>query len=210
MREKDWKRTACINILLIAINVLYFIYLETAGSSENSLFMIQHGAMYEPLVTEDGQYYRLFTSIFMHFGIRHIVNNMLMLSILGDNLERALGHVKYLIFYLVCGVGANVVSMTFNRMSGEVVVSAGASGAIFGVIGGLLYAAAVNHGRLEDLSTRQLAVIILISLYLGFTGGGVDNAAHIAGLLIGIVMAVLLYRKPKPVYEDELWKEDFR
>ncbi len=205
MRDRDWKKTAYINMLLIAVNVLYFIFLEIAGSSENTVFMIQHGAMYEPLVTENGEYYRLLTSIFMHFGISHIVNNMLMLFILGDNLERALGHIKYLFFYLICGVGANIASMAVNVMQKELVVSAGASGAIFGVIGGLLYAVAVNHGRLEDLSTRQLAVVVLCSLYFGFTSGGVDNVAHIAGLLIGIVMAVLLYRKPKPVYEDRLW-----
>ena len=106
MGYRDSKKTAYINILLIAINVLYFIFLEMTGSSENSLFMIQHGAMYEPLVTENGEYYRLLTSIFMHFGINHIVNNMLMLFILGDNMERALGHIKYLFFYLICGVGA--------------------------------------------------------------------------------------------------------
>ena len=206
MGYRDSKKTAYINILLIAINVLYFIFLEITGSSENSLFMIQHGAMYEPLVTENGEYYRLLTSIFMHFGINHIVNNMLMLFILGDNMERALGHIKYLFFYLICGVGANIASMTVNVMNKELVVSAGASGAIFGVIGGLLYAVAVNHGRLEDLSTRQLVVVILCSLYFGFTSGGVDNVAHIAGLLIGIVMAMLLYRKPKPVYEDRLWE----
>lgn len=206
MGYRDSKKTAYINILLIAINVLYFIFLEMTGSSENSLFMIQHGAMYEPLVTENGEDYRLLTSIFMHFGINHIVNNMLMLFILGDNMERALGHIKYLFFYLICGVGANIASMTVNVMNKELVVSAGASGAIFGVIGGLLYAVAVNHGRLEDLSTRQLVVVILCSLYFGFTSGGVDNVAHIAGLLIGIVMAMLLYRKPKPVYEDRLWE----
>lgn len=205
MRDRNWKKTAYMNMLLIAVNVLYFIFLEIAGSSENTVFMIQHGAMYEPLVTENGEYYRLLTSIFMHFGISHIVNNMLMLFILGDNLERALGHIKYLFFYLICGVGANIASMTVNVMQKELVVSAGASGAIFGVIGGLLYAVAVNHGRLEDLSTRQLIVVVLCSLYFGFTSGGVDNTAHIAGLLIGIVMAVLLYRKPKPVYEDRLW-----
>lgn len=204
MSYRNWKKTAYINMLLIASNVLYFMFLELAGSSENTVFMIQHGAMYEPLVTENGEYYRLLTSVFMHFGISHIVNNMLMLFILGDNMERALGHIKYLFFYLICGVGANIVSMTVNVMQKELVVSAGASGAIFGIIGGLLYAVTVNYGRLEDLSTRQLVVVILCSLYFGFTSGGVDNVAHIAGLLIGIVMAMLLYRKPKPVYGDRL------
>lgn len=192
--RKNWYH---VNILLIGINVLYFVYLEFVGSTDNTVFMIQHGAMYEPLVVGNKEYYRLLTSMFMHFGIEHIANNMLILFILGDYMERALGHIKYLIFYLICGLGANAVSLVFNLNQGEAVVSAGASGAIFGVVGGLLYAVLINHGKLEDLSSRQMAVIILLSLYFGFTSTGVDNTAHVAGLLIGIVMAVLLYRRPK-------------
>lgn len=191
-------KTSFVNIGLIALNVLYFLYLEVAGSSEDSLFMIQQGALIEPLITEQKEYYRLLTAVFMHFGIRHIVYNMLILFILGNNLERAMGHMKYLIFYLICGIGANIVSVMLNVSMDKIVVSAGASGAIFGVIGGLLYAVIINHGRLEDVSARQLIVMIFLSLYLGFTSTEVNNTAHVAGLIIGIVMAVLLYRKTRP------------
>lgn len=204
METKNRKKMHSVTLLLIAANVLYFIYLEIAGSTEDAGFMIQHGAMYEPLVTVSGEYYRLLTSVFMHFGINHIANNMLILFILGDNLERAMGHIKYLICYLICGVGANVISMAVNVKQSNAVVSAGASGAIFGVIGGLLYAVLVNHGKLENLNTRQILVMILLSLYFGFTSTGVDNVAHVAGLLIGIVMAMLLYRKPKPASETHM------
>jgi len=197
MDEFSRRKKALVNIGLIAVNVIYFLYLEMNGSTEDTQFMVSHGAMYAPLVIERGEYYRLITSTFMHFGINHIMNNMLILFILGDNLERALGHIKYLLFYLICGVGANVASMFINLSGYRNVVSAGASGAIFGVIGGLLYAVAVNRGQLEDLSTRQLVVVILCSLYFGFTSTGVDNAAHIAGLVIGIIMGVVLYRRPR-------------
>ncbi|MBE5989514.1 rhomboid protease GluP [Lacrimispora xylanisolvens] len=197
MDEFSRRKKALVNIGLIAVNVIYFLYLEMNGSTEDTQFMVSHGAMYAPLVIERGEYYRLITSTFMHFGINHIMNNMLILFILGDNLERALGHIKYLFFYLICGVGANVASMIINMSGYRNVVSAGASGAIFGVIGGLLYAVAVNRGQLEDLSTRQLVVVILCSLYFGFTSTGVDNAAHIAGLIIGIIMGVVLYRRPR-------------
>lgn len=200
------RKKAYINMLLIVINILYFLFLEVMGSSEDIVFMIQHGAVYEPLVLGYKEYYRLLTAVFMHFGIDHIANNMLILFILGDNMERALGHIKYLIFYLICGIGANIVSLAANVIQGDMVVSAGASGAIFGVIGGLLYAVFINHGRLEDLSTTQLALLAACSLYFGFTSTGVDNVAHVAGLLIGIVMAVLLYRKPKRVYENKIWE----
>jgi len=197
MDEFSRRKKAFVNIGLIAVNVIYFLYLEMNGSTEDTQFMVSHGAMYAPLVIERGEYYRLITSTFMHFGINHIMNNMLILFILEDNLEHALGHIKYLLFYLICGVGANVASMVINLSGYRNVVSAGASGAIFGVIGGLLYAVAVNRGQLEDLSTRQLVVVILCSLYFGFTSTGVDNAAHIAGLIIGIIMGVILYRRPR-------------
>ena len=188
-------KKAYVNGLLIALNVLFFLYLEITGSSENVYFMYTKGAMSAPAVLEDGEYYRLLTAMFMHFGIRHIMNNMLVLFVLGDNLERALGHVKYLIFYLLCGIGSNWVSMMAHSTD-TMTVSAGASGAIFGVVGGLLYVVTANKGRLEDLSTRQLVIMILFSLYLGYTSTGVDNTAHLSGLVIGIVLAIILYHRP--------------
>lgn len=133
----------------------------------------------------------------MHFGIRHLSDNMLILFILGDNLERAIGHVKYLFFYLLCGVGANICSLVSEmNVAGYPVVSAGASGAIFGVVGGLIYVVGVNRGRLEDLSSVQLLILAAITLYLGFTSTGVDNAAHVGGLVIGIFLGLLFYRSP--------------
>lgn len=188
-------KKAYVNGLLIALNVLFFLYLEITGSSENVYFMYTKGAMSAPAVLEDGEYYRLLTAMFMHFGIRHIMNNMLVLFVLGDNLERALGHVKYLIFYLLCGIGSNWVSMMAHSTD-TMTVSAGASGAIFGVVGGLLYVVTANKGRLEDLSTRQLVIMIFFSLYLGYTSTGVDNTAHFSGLVIGIVLAIILYHRP--------------
>ena len=188
-------KKAYVNGLLIALNVLFFLYLEITGSSENAYFMYTKGAMSAPAVLEDGEYYRLLTAMFMHFGIRHIMNNMLVLFVLGDNLERALGHVKYLIFYLLCGIGSNWVSMMAHPTD-TMTVSAGASGAIFGVVGGLLYVVTANKGRLEDLSTRQLVIMIFFSLYLGYTSTGVDNTAHLSGLVIGIVLAIILYHRP--------------
>ena len=188
-------KKAYVNGLLIALNVLFFLYLDITGSSEDAYFMYTKGAMFAPAVLEDGEYYRLLTAMFMHFGIRHIMNNMLVLFVIGDNLERALGHVKYLIFYLLCGIGSNWVSMMAHSTD-TMTVSAGASGAIFGVVGGLLYVVTANKGRLEDLSTRQLVIMIFFSLYLGYTSTGVDNIAHLSGLVIGFVLAIILYHRP--------------
>ena len=142
----------------------------------------------------------------MHFGIHHITNNMMFLFMLGDNMERALGSGKYLLFYLFCGVGANVVSLIVGLQSSVQTVGAGASGAIFGVIGGLLYIVTINRGYLEDLSTKQLMIIIILSLAFGFTSTGVDNVAHVAGLVTGIVLAAVFYRKPRPKPEPGYWE----
>lgn len=194
--EHPRRRPAYINGVLIAVNILYFFWLEFHGSTENAAFMVEHGAMYVPLVVREGEYYRLLTAVFMHFGISHLVNNMVILFVLGDNLERALGKVKYLVFYLICGVGANVFSMVVSIREYELAVSAGASGAIFGVIGGLLYVVIRNRGRLEDLNTRQLALFVACSLYFGFTSTGIDNAAHVGGLVLGFLLAAIFYRNP--------------
>lgn len=190
------KEKSYVNGILIALNVIAFLYLEIAGSSQDTLFMLENGAMFAPAVIYGKEYYRLAAAMFMHFGIDHIINNMIVLFALGDNLERALGHVKYLILYLACGIGSNFISMLLDGPE-SMVVSAGASGAIFGVVGGLLYAVLINKGRLEDLSLRQLAVMVALSLYLGFTESGVDNVAHIAGLILGVLFGIILYRKPK-------------
>ena len=181
-------RSAFINTAIAAANVLFFLYLELIGSTEDGIFMIAHGAMFSPLVLEKHQYGRLLTSIFMHFGVSHLMNNMLILLILGEKLERILGHAKYLIFYLMCGIAANLISMGVHQYLGEIVIGAGASGAIFGVIGGLVWAAARNRGRLQQLTSRQLGIILVIVLYYGFSSRNIDNWAHLGGLAAGILL----------------------
>ena len=105
MQAYKIKDKAYVNIALIAVNVLIFLYFELIGDTEDTMFMIMHGAVYEPLVVLRGEYYRLFTSMFLHFGASHLVNNMLVLFVLGERMEQVLGHVKYLIFYIVSGIG---------------------------------------------------------------------------------------------------------
>ncbi|EHI55216.1 hypothetical protein HMPREF9333_01631 [Johnsonella ignava ATCC 51276] len=189
------KRTSVVNWCLIALNIVFFLFLETVGSSEDADTMLRYGAEFTPYVIEGKEYWRLLTSMFMHFGIDHIANNMIVLFMIGDNLERALGHVKYLIFYLICGIGANIVSLFFEMLTGNYSVSAGASGAVFGVMGGLLWAVIANRGRLEELTSQRMAIFIVLSLYYGFISTGVDNAAHVGGAVIGFCLSMLIYKK---------------
>ncbi len=185
------------NKVLVALNVVVFLALEFMGDTENSAFMLAHGALFPVEVLADGEWYRLFTCMFLHFGIRHLGNNMVVLFFLGDNLERALGHVKYVILYVASGLCASALSLAMMLRTGDFAVSAGASGAIFGVIGAMIYVLVRNQGRLEDLTAKRLIFMAALSLYFGFTSTGVDNYAHLGGLLSGILLAILLYRKKR-------------
>lgn len=182
-------------IILIAVNVIVFFILSLMGDTEDAVFMMRHGAMYEYLVTHDHEYYRLITCMFLHFGIEHLLNNMVILGALGWNLEPEIGKIRFLAVYFGSGIAGNVISLLFHASAEQGAVTAGASGAVFGLMGALLYVVIANRGRLGRLSGRGMLVMVALSLYFGFTSSGVDNFAHIGGLICGFLMALILYRK---------------
>lgn len=185
------------NSIIIGINLLIFMYLELLGSTMDTEFMLRHGALYWPYVMDKKEWYRVFTYMFLHYGLGHLFNNMIILAFIGDNLERAVGRIRYIIIYLGTGVIAGIASMGYNMLQKDNVVAVGASGAIFGVVGGLLYVVIVNHGQLENMSARRLILFAVLSIYSGFINQGTDNVAHIVGFIVGILITIILYKKPK-------------
>lgn len=200
-----YRKKAPCTVALIVVNVAVFIFLSFGGMTEDAYYMLQNGAMYLPLL-QQGEYYRLITSIFLHFGFSHLVNNMLMLGVMGWQLELVVGKIKFLIFYFAAGIGANMLSALVEMRTGDFAVSAGASGAIFGIIGALLYIAVRNHGQIGNVSGQGILVMIALTLYYGFTSSGVDNFAHIGGLAVGFVLAVLLYRKRDTEFRSGIYR----
>ena len=192
MRQKP---EAICTVALIVINIAVFFILTMFGDTEDAVFMLQHGAMYEPYIIEGHEYYRIFTCLFLHFGITHLLNNMVLLGALGWNLELEIGKVRFVIIYFASGIIGNIVSLFYDLTLEQPAVSAGASGAIFGLMGALLYVVIANRGRLGRLSGRGMLVMVALSLYFGLTSTGVDNLAHIGGVVSGFLMAVLLYRR---------------
>lgn len=186
-----------VGTLLVLANVLVFLVLSLLGNTEDSQFMAEHGAMYPSLVLENGEWYRLFTSMFLHFGVLHLMNNMVMLFFAGKYLEHAVGKIRYLLIYFAAGLGGSLLSLYMMVQTNDMAVSAGASGAIFGVIGALLWVAIQNRGRFENLTTRGLLFMIVLCLYYGFTTTGVDNWCHVGGLLSGFLVSLLLYRRKR-------------
>ena len=195
---RNYKKLPICTIAIAAANVLIFLGLSFMGMTEDSAFMMEHGAMYVPYLMNGEQYYTLITSMFLHFGFSHLMNNMVMLLVIGYSLEPEIGKIRFLLIYLGSGLMGNLVSAWFDVSQGSYAVSAGASGAIFGIVGALLYVAIRNHGRVGEISTRGLVLMAVLSLYYGFTAQGVDNAAHIGGLVSGFLLAVLTYWKHKP------------
>lgn len=184
-----------INTAIVIFNVIVFFVMSFSGSTEDVEFMLSHGAMFVPAVLEDGQIYRFITCMFLHFGFMHLAGNMVVLLFLGDNVERATGRIRFVLIYLLGGMFGSLGSFLYALVYNPGIVSAGASGAIFAIIGALLWLVIRNKGRLEDMTTLRMCVLIAYALYNGFTSENVDMAAHLFGFLGGFLLAVLLYRK---------------
>ncbi|MDX6614462.1 MAG: hypothetical protein QOD75_3648 [Blastocatellia bacterium] len=237
--NSDRVTTPFVNYILIALNILVFVFLQGLGANEKFTYAYstvpQEIVTGHDVVTDDrvvvepvtGEhltlpglqrtpgtvYLTLITSLFMHGGLAHLGGNMLFLWIFGDNLEDRIGHLRYLIFYLICGILASLahVFTTALLSSGEVlsgapsallVPSLGASGAISGVLGGyilLFPARRVTVFMLRFLT--QVPAWVAIGLWFGFQlisglgmlgggaqQGGVAYAAHIGGFIAGLVL----------------------
>ena len=189
---KKNKVSAPCTILLAAINVIVFFILTSQGMTEDGLFLLEHGAMYVPRIMEDEDYYRLFSSMFLHFGFEHLMNNMVTLVLLGWNLEIEIGKFKFLVIYILSGLGGNFLSAWYELWTADYSISAGASGAIFGLFGAMLYFGYHYRVYLGNVMKSQLIPLILLNLLFGFMVSGIDNAAHIGGLIGGTLITIAL------------------
>ncbi|MBR1866358.1 MAG: rhomboid family intramembrane serine protease [Lachnospiraceae bacterium] len=183
-----------VNIGIVSLNILYFIVIIVVNNGYSAVYnidtMLNMGASsYDTIMS--GQWYRMITSLFVHFGLSHLMNNMVLLTYVGCELERRIGSLAYGILYLSAGLGGNLLSLWCYRQE-EDLVSAGASGAIFGVIGALFMVLIMQRSETKELTPERLLIMSCITIYYGFTTTGVDNAAHIGGLICGIIGGFLL------------------
>ena len=184
-----------ITFILIFLNVIVYLGLEITANTESATFMKEYWAIFPPDIVEKGQYWRLLTATFMHFGLPHLLSNMVILGSAGQILEKALGKWKFLALYLLAGIGGSALSCGQMLASGDYGVAAGASGAVFGIIGGLTWIVIVHKGRYETLTGKGLAIMIGLCLYYGITTGNVDNWGHIGGLVMGFLLGIIFYRR---------------
>jgi len=171
-----------VSYALIAANVAVFVM-------QNSSRTLQYKLTLFPVAVAGGQYYRLLTSAFMHYGIVHILFNMWALYVLGPTLEQHLGRLRFAALYLLSALGGSVVVYLFSPLNAA---TAGASGAIFGLFGATLVAA-----KRLNLDIRQVVGLIVINLVITFTVPGISWQGHLGGLATGTLVAAVYVYAPR-------------
>ena len=175
-----------ITYTLIFLNIMLFLAMYLFGNgSEDSITLLIFGANHRELILNYHEYYRLITASFLHIGVLHLLFNMYALYIIGAQIENFFGKLKYIIIYLGSAIFASLLSICFH--SG---ISAGASGAIFGLLGAMLYFGYHYRLYLGNVLQSQIIHIIILNLFLGFITPGIDNAGHIGGLISGVFLAM--------------------
>ncbi|MDE7231547.1 MAG: rhomboid family intramembrane serine protease [Lachnospiraceae bacterium] len=182
LRELSWT-----NIVLVSVNVIVFLICTFTGN-----MLYNKGALSVMELGRGGQIYRLFTSMFLHWNVEHLFSNMIVLYYVGALVERELGPLPYTVLYLLSGLAGNIFSIGYELLSGIYGSSAGASGAIFGVEGALLFLVMIRREKLGTMPVGRVAFAVAFSLYCGFTSAGVDNAAHVGGVLMGFITAAVI------------------
>ena len=179
------KRKPYVTYVLMGLNIVVFLVeqvLKLTGMNEN-VMLLTLGAKENTLIT-CGQYWRLLTACFLHADVMHILSNLIGLYFWGPHAELLLGKGKYLTVYLFSGLMGSVFSYALNRNW-----AVGASGALFGIFGALLYFRTRHKQVFDCVFGMQVLVFIGINLLNGFISAGVDNLGHIGGLLGGFLAA---------------------
>jgi len=176
-----------VTYILIGLNILIFLLMYLLGNGSEDIYTLySFGALTKESVVLGGQYIRIITAAFLHIGIIHLAFNMYALNILGKQIESFFGKYKYLLIYFFSAIVGSLMSLIFMPDSS---ISAGASGAIFGLLGAMLYFGFYFRSYFGNSVIKQIMIIILLNLLIGFSMPSIGNAAHIGGLLGGLVIS---------------------
>lgn len=194
-----------ITYLLLALNIGVFILMFGLSSNELENFITTYALIPNEIV-KGKDLFTLITSMFLHGGLGHIFSNMIFLHVFGDNLEERFGHIGYLLFYLLCGIGATILQVAVDPNSE--IPNLGASGAISGLLGGYLLffprhqvQVLVPVGFYTRTATVPASMMLLYWIAfqfigglgtIGVEGGGVAYFAHIGGFITGIIVSFIV------------------
>ena len=187
LENKKLKSLPVVSTILVIINVIVFLICTFTG---NMLYNM--GRLDVQSVLGAKEYGRIIWSLFLHSNINHIFNNMVILFFLGAMIEKEVGHFKYAFVYFLSGIGGNLFSLAAKVVTFEMMGSVGASGAVFGLDGVLVALMLFSGKKLPNVTPVRVFLMIGYSLYSGFVGVNVDNAAHIGGLLVGFLAGIVI------------------
>ncbi|MBR1851822.1 MAG: rhomboid family intramembrane serine protease [Lachnospiraceae bacterium] len=181
-----------VSALLVGINLMVFL-----GELFSQEALVYLGGVQRTAIVEYHEYGRLVWAMFLHSDISHLFNNMIILFFLGSMLEKEVGHLWFTVIYFLSGIGGNLVSLAVKVLEQSEVPSIGASGAVFGLDGLLLALVLFSKSFRNTATPTRVILMILLSLYNGFMGQNIDNAAHVGGLIVGFVagMVCIFFRK---------------
>lgn len=189
-----------ITYLIMIICVIMFCVTFILGNGPtdiNTLIKLGANASY---FTKNGEFYRLFTCIFLHAGFAHILCNMYSLYVIGPQVESFFGKLKYLFIFIFSGISGSILSLAF---ASDNLVSVGASGAIFGLLGAICYFGYHYRVYLGNVLKSQIIPVIVLNLFIGFCVAGIDNFAHIGGLIGGVFAAMAVGVPDKSSVNDK-------
>ena len=176
-----------VTMALVLVNVLIFYIM---GMSGNYNEIVEKYAMYVPAV-ENGEWYRIFTHMFLHADTGHLFNNMLMLAAVGYSIEDDFGHIKFSIIYFVGGLGACALSAYYDIATSHYVPSIGASGAIMAIFGAMIVII-IRKRSSFDKTVGIRSLIVLAIMVFGNMSAGVDWMAHLGGAITGLILGFVL------------------
>lgn len=190
MEGRRLKELPLVSTILVIINVIVFLICTFTGN-----LLYNNGMLTVQQVLWEKEYGRIIWAMFLHSDFMHIFNNMVLLFFFGVMVEKEVGHIRYGVVYLFSGIGGNILSLIMKVIRSETMGTIGASGAIFGLDGMLLAMVLFSGKELKSITPGRVFLMIFVSLYGGYNGTNVDNAAHVGGLLtgflIGLVMCVM-------------------
>ena len=184
---------------LVAINVIVFLICTFSGD-----MLYNKGELDVMSVLVGRQYGRIVWAMFLHAGIEHLFNNMVILFFLGAMIEKVTGHISFLALYFLSGIGGNLCSLLAKLLQMDYSASVGASGAIFGLDGVLLAWILLDRHSMPDVTPKRVILMIALSLYSGFTAQNIDNAAHVGGLVTGFLAGLLLCALRKHIRQNKI------
>lgn len=192
IRSENWKsylKLYPITSLLLLVNIMMFLVVTFNGGSTNNETLYRFGAL-----INEGESWRYVTAMFLHSGFDHLLFNCFGLLVFAPPLERLMGSWKYTLLYFLSGVLANVLSSAYNIQMDRLVISVGASGAIYGIYGAYLYIAVFQRKLIDESSRKTLYALLVFGIISSVIVANVNWMAHFGGLIAGFFVYGLIIR----------------